>query len=145
MKKPLQIQFDFQSKYHEMTGDYIKIYYCQDCYKMYFEDEQSKHEDHLISWLYQGQNACKIPELKEKCVICGTTWEISQLDENKCCMCKETQKLKDEGYKIGISTLQSNLRLIKSQKNFRRSLNLLMASEIAFVVVAIHFVWMMLK
>lgn len=143
IKKPLKIEFLPNTKYHEMTGDFIKIYYCNDCYEMYFEDEKEKHEGHVISWLYQGHNACKIPELREKCILCGTTWEISQLDENKCCICKETQKLKGEGYGIIISTLQSQLRLIKSQKNLRRSLYLLMGSEIAFVLVAINFVWML--
>ena len=123
-----------------MTGDFIKIYYCNDCYEMFFEDESKKHEGHTINCLYQGLNACKVPERREKCALCGTIWEISQLDENKCCICKETQKLKDEGYEIGVSTLQSQLRLIKSQKNLRRSLYVLMATEIAFVAFAIHFV-----
>lgn len=140
------IPFYQDYKHCEMTGEYVEILYCTKCCQIYFKDEVSKHSDHMHSTiLYRGLNACVIPEQTEKCLRCGTTWKISQLDENQCCICIETQRLNKEGFSMKLQTLKTNLDTIKSHKKFRRSMYLLMASEIAFVVVAIHFVWMMLK
>ena len=145
MNKPLQIQWDFERKYHQMTGDFIKIYYCQDCYEMYFEDEMKKHNGHSYSLLYSGLNACIIPERREKCARCGTTWQVSLLDGNGCCICVETEKLKKEILENEESPLESKIRLLKSQKSLNRSLKILIASETGLAIVMVHLIWRLLS
>jgi len=140
IKKPLKIEFLPNTKYHEMTGDFIKIYYCNDCYEMYFEDEKEKHEGHVISWLYQGQNACIVPERREKCNKCGATWEISQLnDENHCNICVQTIALEKE---MGdTSPLVEGIRLLKSQKRLNKALKIHVIVQIALAGALIHLIW----
>lgn len=112
---------------------------------MYFEDEMKKHDGHSYSLLYSGLNACIIPERREKCARCGTTWEVSLLDGKGCCICVETEKLKKEILENEESPFKSKIRLLKSQKSLNRSLKLLLASQIALIIALGHLVWRLIS